>query len=102
MRKSRFFSVMGISTIIIISALFLGSCSNKITEEQLKQVKELRVEERSLMDNIQKKKDEKARLEAELNARKSELKKCQEEVDYLKKRLSTWPDIWPDWKPEQK
>jgi septal ring factor EnvC (AmiA/AmiB activator) len=63
---------------------------------------ELRASERSLNDDIQKKRDEKAKLESELNARKSELKKCNDEVDYIKQKLAVWPDIWPDWKPEQK
>ena len=102
MQKSRFFSATGIGSLIICAALFLSSCSNKITEEQLKQIKELKAQERSLQDDIQKKKDEKAKLESELNSRKSELKKCSDEVDFIKQKLATWPDIWPDWKPEQK
>jgi septal ring factor EnvC (AmiA/AmiB activator) len=102
MHKRRFFSAAGIGSIVICAALFLGSCTPKITDEQKKQLMELRASERSLNDDIQKKRDEKAKLESELNARKSELKKCNDEVDYIKQKLAVWPDIWPDWKPEQK
>jgi septal ring factor EnvC (AmiA/AmiB activator) len=102
MQKRKYFSIATIGSIAIACALFLGSCSNKITEEQLKQIKELRAQERSLTENISKKKDEKAKLEAELNARKSDLKKCEDENNLIKQKLATWPDIWPDWKPEQK
>jgi len=100
MQTSRFFSAAGIGSLIICGALFFTSCTPKITEEQLKQLKELKAQERQFTDDIQKKKDEKAKLESELNSRKSELKKCNDEVDYIKQKLATWPDIWPDWKPE--
>ncbi len=98
MLKSRLFSSIGIGAIIIAGTLFT-SCSNKITEEQLAQLKELRKQERSLTEMIDKKRAEKSKLESELSTRKSELNKCNEENDYIKKHLASWPDIWPDWKP---
>jgi len=98
MLKSRLFSGVGIGALIITATLFT-SCSNKITEEQLLQLKELRKQDRSLTEMIDKKKAEKSKLEGELNARKGELNKCNDENDYMKKKLASWPDIWPDWKP---
>lgn len=98
MRKSRLFSGVSLGALIVAGALFT-SCSNKITDEQLAQLKELRKQERSLTESIDKKKAEKSKLENELNQRKSELSKCNEENDFIKKKLAAWPDIWPDWKP---
>lgn len=99
MRRKRFITGLGVGSLVIAGSLFMSSCSNKITEEQLAQINELHKQERSLTDMIQKKKDEKSKLESELSARKSELNKCDEQMDLIKKRLASWPDIWPDWKP---
>lgn len=62
------------------------------------QLRELRKQQSSLTESINKKKDEKSRLERELNARKAELKDCQEKTQFVKDKLAKWPDIWPDWK----
>ncbi len=102
MPKSKLISSAGLTSLFLGAALFLGSCTAKITEEQLAQLKELYTKEKSLSESIDKKKDEKSKLEAELRARKDEQKKCQDEVDFIKQKLSLWPDIWPDWKPEVK
>ncbi len=88
------------SAIVAVSVLFMD-CSNKITEEQLAQLKELRKQERSLTAKISDIKSDKAAVEKELNARKAEMKKCQEDTEFVKKKLSQWPNVWPDWKPEQ-
>lgn len=101
MLKSKWFSRIGVGALIIAFSLGLGSCSSKITEEQLMTLKELRKEERSLSEQIKKKQDEKSKLEVEIKTRRTELKKCQDEVDFIKQKLALWPDIWPDWKPGQ-
>ena len=88
--------------VIVASALFLSSCSNKITDEQLAQLKELRKQEKSLTEMIEKKKDQKSKLQKELDARKAELKKCEEEKAFVRDKLAKWPDIWPDYTPEPK
>jgi uncharacterized protein (DUF3084 family) len=100
MQRKRIISGLTISSILLAFVLFLGSCSNKITEEQLAQLKELRKESRSLSEQIDKRKGEKSKLESELKARQAELKKCQDQVDFIKQKLALWPDIWPDWKPD--
>ncbi len=101
MLRSRLFSGVGIGTLLIAGTFFMQSCSNKITEEQLKQLQELRKQEKSHTEMIDKKRAEKSKLESELNTRKSELNRCNEENDFIKKKLAAWPDIWPDWKPVQ-
>ena len=47
-----------LATVAFAVALFMSSCSNKITEEQLKQLTELRQQERTLLDGIAKKQSE--------------------------------------------
>ena len=102
MQKRRIFSAAGFGTLVLASAMFLSSCSNKITEEQMAQLDGLRRDEAKLNESLSKVRSEKSRLESELNARKAELKKCDDEVAFIKSKLATWPDVWPDWKPEQK
>lgn len=102
MQKRRIFSAAGFGTLVLAGAMFLSSCSNKITEEQMAQLDGLRRDEAKLNESLSKVRSEKSRLESELNARKAELKKCDDEVAFIKAKLATWPDVWPDWKPEQK
>lgn len=90
--------VMFLLVFVAAFGLIVSSCSNKITQEQLMQLRELRKQQSSLTEAINKKRDEKARLERELNARKSELKDCEEKTQFVKDKLAKWPDVWPDWK----
>ena len=87
---------IALSTAIVAASLLFSSCSNKITEEQLLQLKDLRMKERSLNESIQKKRDEKSRLEKELSTRMSELKDCNDKKAYITGKLQNWPNIWPE------
>jgi septal ring factor EnvC (AmiA/AmiB activator) len=87
-------------TSVLAAVIFFTSCTPQITEEQLAKMKELREKERSLNEMISKRKKEKSKLEAELRARQNELKKCNDDKDFVKQKLSEWPNCWPDWKPE--
>lgn len=95
MLKNRFLKFLGVGSVVIAASIFIGSCSNKITDEQLAQLRELRRQEKSLTESIQKDKDEKRRLESELNARKAELDKCAKEREFIMEKLSKWPNVWP-------
>ncbi len=92
----------GIGSAIVASSFLLFNCSNKITEEQLQQLDELRKQEKSLRAEISSVQDEKSSLQREIDARKKELEKCQKDTEIVKQRLSEWPDVWPDWSPEPK
>ncbi len=92
-------SKISIFAFAVAFGLIFSSCSNKITEEQLLQLRELRKQERSLTEMLSKKRDDKAKLERELNSRKAELKECEDKNNLVKERLAKWPDVWPDWKP---
>lgn len=100
LRKSlvRFLSV---GTVLAVS-YFFTACTPKVTEEQLAKLKQLKEQEKSLTSQIAAKKNDKASLEKELQARLAELKECQKESDFIKSKLANWPDVWPDWKPEAK
>ncbi|ROL56442.1 hypothetical protein D9V84_08415 [Bacteroidetes/Chlorobi group bacterium Naka2016] len=92
------FKVFSFLFAFVFTSLVISSCSSKITQEQLMQLRELRKQQSSLTESINKKKDEKAKLERELNARKAELKDCEERTQFVKDKLAKWPDVWPDWK----
>ncbi len=92
---------LSVGTVLAVS-YFFTACTPKVTEEQLLKLKQLKDKERELTSQIAAKKNEKASLEKELQARLGELKDCQKESDYIKSKLTNWPDVWPDWKPESK
>jgi septal ring factor EnvC (AmiA/AmiB activator) len=86
----------GIIAVILCLGLFVSSCSNKITEEQLKQLTDLRREDNNLQESIQRKQSEKSSIESEINKRKSELNDCSKQMDFVKKKLQQWPNVWPE------
>ena len=81
---------------VVAAGMLFSSCSNKITEEQLKQLQDLRMKERGLNESIQKKKDEKSRLMREMDSRKAELKDCTDKTNFVQQKLQQWPNIWPE------
>ena len=72
-----------------------------ITEEQLKEMRDLRAKEKNLTEQISKKQEEKSRIQSEINSRNSELKKCTDDKAYIESKLSQWPNVWPDYTPGQ-
>ena len=100
MKFNKFVSSIGVSSIALAIALTFSSCTPKITEEQMLQLKELRNKEATLNESITKKQQEKRKLEQEVNARKAELKKCQDDKAFIMDKLSKWPNCWPDYTPE--
>ena len=80
-----------------IAASALAGCSNKITEEQLAMIKELRKKEQSLNEEIGKKEQELKRVQSEVNARKADMNKCNDRKAFVQDKLSRWPNIWPDY-----
>jgi len=100
MKNKKLSSVLAAFVLFVIAGLAISSCSNKITEEQLLQIKELRKAERALDDKISTQKTELSEIEKELAARKSVLNDCTKRQDYVKSKLQSWPNIWPDWSPE--
>lgn len=75
---------------------FMSSCVSKITQDQLMQLKDLRAKERSLSESITKKQNEKSNLQREIEARRAELKKCNEDTKFVSDKLKQWPNVWPN------
>ncbi len=88
----------GALLVAVASMATLASCSSKITEEQLAKMRELRQKEQTLTQQIRAKRDEKSRLQSEVNARKAELDKCSKDRAFVQSKLAQWPDVWPDYK----
>jgi septal ring factor EnvC (AmiA/AmiB activator) len=87
---------------VIVSVILLASsCRPMITPEQLQELKEIRAKEKSLTEQINSQKSDIKKIEGEIKARESELKDCNEKTDFVKQKLSQWPNSWPDWQPEQ-
>ncbi len=99
MKFRRIISGLSITSVILSTVFIMSSCTPKITEEQMMQLKELRNKEKSLTEMIARKKQEKKNLESEVNARKAELKKCQDDKAFVTGKLSQWPNCWPDYTP---
>ncbi len=97
----------GLAMAFLAGSMFVSSCSNKITEEQLAKLKDMRHQEKINLDAIAKKKAENSALEKEIKARKQELNDCSKTSDFIKQKLAQWPNVWPDYprpatEPEQK
>jgi septal ring factor EnvC (AmiA/AmiB activator) len=95
----RRYTVRFIALGILALGAILTGCTPKATEEQLKQIADLRHEIASLDNTIKQKQDEKARLASEVASRESEAKKCADDRAFVQDKLSKWPDCWPDWHP---
>lgn len=78
------------------SSLFLTDCTSMITEEQLAMLQDLRRQEAQLTENIQTAKSELNKLKSELKSRESELNDCNEKTQFVKDKLSQWPNVWPE------
>ncbi|HOV91555.1 MAG TPA: hypothetical protein PLC04_00525 [Candidatus Kapabacteria bacterium] len=101
MKLKKSLTKIAILIVLPMGLATLSSCTSKITEEQMTQLQELRKQERSLQDGISNKQNELNRIRSEINSRKAELNNCQNELNTVKTRLSQWPDIWPDYKPNK-
>jgi predicted phage gp36 major capsid-like protein len=88
----------GALVVAVASMATLASCSSKITEEQLARLRELRQKEQTLAQQIRAKRDERSRLQSEVNARRAELDRCAKDKAFVQSKLAQWPDVWPDWK----
>jgi len=87
MKFKKIKSLCSIALMIAIACIMLTSCKCKIKDPQLEKISELRRQEKSLNSEIQEKQNQKARVDTELNARKSELNDCDKKLAIVKQRL---------------
>lgn len=100
MQKSILAKKLGLIALAISLPIAIG-CKSMITEEQLKEMRDLRTKERNLTEQIKQKQDEKVRIQTEMNSRNAELKKCSDEKAFIESKISQWPNVWPDYTPGQ-
>jgi hypothetical protein len=100
MKFRKLISNLALPTIVVAAAIIASSCRPMVTPQQLEELKELRAKEKSLTEQIQTQKDDISKIKTEIGSRESELKDCTEKSDFVKQKLSQWPNVWPDWPPE--
>jgi len=100
MNLKRFISRYAIPILIVGIVVLLSSCRPMITPEQLQELKDLRAKEKSLTEQINAKKGDISKIKSEISSRETELKDCNEKSDFIKQKLSMWPNVWPDWSPQ--
>ena len=93
--------ILLVATILFGSSLLLTDCTPKITEEQKAKLQELYREETSLKNQISTVESENIKLRKELKARNAELKKCQDDKAFVEDKLKQWPNVWPDYDPNE-
>jgi uncharacterized protein (DUF3084 family) len=88
-----------LGTLVLATAgmMTLASCSSKITEEQLATLRDLRQQEQTLNQQIRQKEGERDRIQGEVNARRAELDRCNQNKQFVQGKLAQWPNVWPDW-----
>ncbi len=99
MRIEFFKKLIWVISVSLILILALPNCTCKISEEDYNKLQDLRREERQLAADISKKREDKNAIERELKARQTEADKCKEEQDFIQKKLTQWPNVWPDYVP---
>lgn len=95
----RFFQKMSKLFFILFLVFPLTYCTSKITEEQMALIQELKRKEMSLKEEIRSKKASSSELQAELQRRKAAVDNCQERLNFVKEKLSQWPNVWPEVRP---
>ena len=102
MQKNKFSKKIAFLTALIALGIGFTNCTPMVTPEQLAKLQELRKREVVLNEDISKTNSNIAKVQGELNQRMSEVKKCNDEKDYLNRKLSNWPNIWHDSGAEKK
>ncbi|MCX6139929.1 MAG: hypothetical protein NTX15_03725 [Candidatus Kapabacteria bacterium] len=81
------------------TALVLTSCTCKIKDEQLAQIRQLRTDEKQLAVDMKKSQSDLARIQGELSGRQGEVRNCNQRLSFVQDKKAKWPNVWPDWDP---
>jgi len=74
----------------LIGSLLLGGCTRHASEEELKQLNDLKAEVASLEKQITEREGAKANLDKQIAAKNDKLKWCADEQQAVKQRLQNW------------
>ena len=88
---NRFFLLL--STVIICAGLLTSGCTRKPSPDEINKLQEQRSAAESAEKKLSELRDERAKLEAQLEAKKTELKKAEEERDAVADKADDQPDI---------
>lgn len=75
-------------TLLLSGSLMLSGCSSHPDEEQMKQLNDLKEEVASLQKDMAAKEQQKANLDREIAEKNAKLKKCNDDQQVVKQRLS--------------
>ncbi len=76
------------ATFLLSGGLMLFGCSSSPSEEQMKQLNDLKDETASLQKDVTAKEDQKAALDKEMAEKNAKLKKCNDDQQVVKQRLA--------------
>jgi len=76
------------ATLLLSGGLGLFGCSSSPSEEQMKQLNDLKEEVASLQKDVSAKEQQKAALEKEIAEINAKLKKCNDDQQVVKQRLA--------------
>ncbi len=87
--------VVNISTTLILGGLLTASfvfsgCTSRASEEEMKQLSDLKAEVASLNKDISQKERDKAALEREVAEKDGKLQQCNKDKELVKTRLQNW------------
>ena len=79
-----------IAAALLAGSVFLGGCTRHPSDEEMKQLNDLKAEVASLEKQISGREGTKANLEKQVAAKDDKLKWCASEQDAVKQRLQNW------------
>jgi outer membrane murein-binding lipoprotein Lpp len=88
---------MAFAAVALAVSLFASGCTSKITEEQLRELRDLRARESQLRQTISSSEAERLRVEGEVTRRQAEVRKCNEDKAFVQQQMGRWPNVWPDY-----
>lgn len=72
---------------VVITGLLLAGCSSNASQEELRQLEELKAEVASMEKEVQNLESEKARLQASIAEQDAQIKKCNDDKAIVEQRL---------------
>ncbi len=79
---------LGMVSFVIAASFLLAGCASRPSEEQMRQLDELKQEHAALQREVSQKEEQKAALEREIAAKNANIKKCNDDKQVVQSRLS--------------
>ncbi|MER3523642.1 MAG: hypothetical protein C4326_06115 [Ignavibacteria bacterium] len=79
---------VGLLSCVIASSFLLAACSTSPSEEQLRQLEQLKQEHAALEREVAQKEETRSALEREVAEKNAKLKKCNDDKQIVQARLS--------------